>query len=158
MQNPAMSPAITEAYKRREQGNPQPIMNQTSSQAPMANPVPGPMPISDMTQASSPPDTKPVSQPKFQPQNQNDLIVMALTEQLKNNNKLEKQQSQIPAQPAPQGGGMTKIPNHMMPMGGGFSMSPGFEQPMPVSQMQGDYANGLGKDYSGLNGYGKGGF
>lgn len=155
-----MSQAVLEAIRRRQQT---PALNQASPEAAMANPVPQPMPPSEMTQASAPPEAQPVKAPKFEPQDRKDLIILALTEQLKNENKAEKQQADMtpPAPeaptPAPMGGGM---PNNMggcgykknMGGGGAYSLSAGYDQPMPVNQMQDTYQ----KDYTGLNNYGKG--
>ncbi len=159
-----MSPAITEAFARRQQGAaPTPALQQVTPDAPMANPVPQPMPQSEMTQASAPqgaPAGEAPKAPKFEPQDRTDLIVLGLIEQMKNDNKLQKEKTKLDqAQPMPQapqmpqGGGNP----YMKPMGGGFSLSPGFEQPMSTNQMQGNYQNGMGKDYSGANNYGKGG-
>lgn len=164
MANPGLSPEILEAMKRRQMGAPAPALNQTSPGAAMSQPLPPPMPQSEMTQASAPsgpPTGQPAQTPKFQAQDRKDLIVQALVEQLDNDNKLDKEKSKMAtAQPspmpeAPMGGGMPYA--YQKPMGGGnFSMSPGYEQPMPVNQMQGDYESGMGKDYSGMNNYGQG--
>lgn len=150
--NPGLSREVQIAMQRRQQGTPSPALGQVSPQAANAPQMPAPMPQGEMTGESAPPTSKPVQAPKFEAQDRKDLIVLSLIEQLKNDNKLDKEKSQIappaaPAQPAPNAMGMG---------GGSFSMSPGFEQPMPVSAMQSNYQNGMGKDYSGLNNYGKG--
>lgn len=156
MPNEGLSPAVQQAVQRRQQGNPQPALSQVSNQAPMANATPQPMNPSEMTKASSPqgaPQT--ASQPKWQPQNQDDAIVSALIEKMKANDKLKKEQASMQPQPQapqmPQGGGGYKQ------MGGG-NLSPGFSQPMAVGAMQGDYAGGMGRDYSGMGNYGQKGF
>lgn len=149
--NPGMSPEVQQAFARRQMGaTPTPALNQMSPQAAGAPPVPPPMPQSEMTKASAPPQAP---AQKFQAKDRKDLIVMTLVEQLKNDNKLDKEQATM-AQPSPMpmGGGYPPV------SGGGFSMSPGYEQPMPINQMQSDYGNGLGRDYSGLSNYGRGGF
>lgn len=155
--NPGLSPAVQEAFARRQQGAPAPAMGQVSPGAAMANPVPQPLPQSQLTQASAPqgaPTGAPAT-PKFEPTNAHELVVSALVEEMKNNTKLEKEKLKMAqVQPAPQ-----PAPQTLPPMGGGtpFSLSPGFTQPMAVNQMQGNYQNGMGKDYSGMNNYGKGG-
>lgn len=151
-----MHPAVQAALSRRGLGTPggQGALTQVSPDAPMANPVPQPMNPSDMTQASAPSGTPaPTTPPKFEPQDRTDLITVALIEQMKNDNKLVKEQTKMAKaapqptpQPTPQGGGGY---GYQKPMGG-----PTWSQPMPVSQMQGGY--GMGKDYSGMNNYGKG--
>lgn len=157
--NPGLSPAVQEAFARRQQGAPTPAMGQVSPGAAMANPVPQPMPQSQLTQASAPqgaPTGEALKAPKFEPQDRTDLITLALIEQMKNDSKLEKEKTKMAeSQPSPQPsqppvGGGSPI--------GGFSLSPGFTQPMAVNQMQGNYQNGMGKDYSGMNNYGKGTF
>lgn len=140
--NPAMAPAVQEAMQRRA-GSPGGL-NATSAQAPMANPMPQPSTPSSLGEAPSMGQGSQGSEPKapkFEPQERKDLIVLALIEQLKNDNKLDKEKSQIPAQPSQ--------PSPAMPSMGGGSLSPGF-QPMARSQMQGS------GDYTGLNNYGQG--
>jgi len=160
-QNPGQSQSVTDAIQRRQQGGSSPALNQVSPGAAMANPLPQPIPQSQMTQASAPvgaPTPEAPRMPKFEPQDRQDLITVALIEQLKNDAKLVKEQGkaaagetqqpptpQAPAQPAPMGGGA-----------GSFSLSPGFEQPMATSQMQSNYGSGMGSDYSGMSGYGSG--
>lgn len=152
MENPGLSPEVQQALARR-MGQPPvaPTIGQVSPQAAMQNQVMQPMNPSEVNAASSPPNVSPnQTSQKFEPTDRKDLIVQALVSQLENENKAEKQQAQLGAA---MGGGnpypMTK------PMGGGFSMSPGYEQPMPISQMQGDYQNGMGRDYSGMGNYGQ---
>jgi len=150
MPNPGLSKEVQDAITRRS--GPQPALNQVSPGAATAQ-LPQPTPQSQMTQASAPqgsPAGEVPKMPRFEPQDRQDLITVALIEQLKNDAKLIKEQgkmargeTQKPPAPQPQGGG-------------GFSMSPGFTQPMPVNMMQGNYAGGMGKDYGGANNYGKG--
>lgn len=167
-QNPGMSPEVMEAMARRQGGESSPALQQQSPGAPSAQPMPAPIPQGDMTQASGPQGAvtpEAPSMPKFEPQDRQDLITLALIEQLKNDGKMLKEQGkmaagtpQTPPAPAPQagaamggGGGMSY--NYQRPMGGGgngFSMSPGYDsQPMARSQMQGS------GDYSGMNNYGR---
>lgn len=141
--NPGMTPEVLDAIRRRSQT---PQIQQVSPQARVANPVPPPP--QDLNKASSPPNAP---QPKFQPQTQDDLIVMALTEKLKNNDKLKKEETkmQIPQTPSPQamgGGGM-----HTMPGGSMMPDNMMGSQPMPRTSMQSDY---MGGGYTGLNNYG----
>lgn len=157
MPNPGLSPEILEAMRRRQMGAPAPALNQTSPDAAMANQVQPPAPPSSINQASAPPSAAPVKTPKYQAQNSKEMIVQALIEQLKNDNKLEEQQGQMPPQPAPaaaMGGGGAQYA-YQKPMGGGgsYSMSPGYAQPMPKMSMQSDYSQG---NYTGLNNYGNG--
>lgn len=96
MPNPGMSPAVQQALQRRQQSTP--MMDQTSPQAPMQDQAPQPMNPSEMTQAAAPSQAQgqpAQKQPKFEPQTQEDLIVQALIEQLKNNNKLKKEQAKM---------------------------------------------------------------
>ena len=148
--NPGMSPEILEAMRRRQMGAPAPALSQVSPGAAQSQPLPAPATPSSLNQASGVPQASPQAPAqKFQAQDRKDLIVQALVEQLGNENKLDKEkQKMAEAQPsAPMGGGM--------PLTGSFSVSPGYEQPMPVSQMQSNYDSGMGKDYSGLNNYGR---
>jgi len=150
-QNPGLEPEVQQAIQRRQ--GPQPALNQVSqgaSNAPKMPPPTTPSQISPAPQASQPQQAQAPAKPKYEAQNQDDLIVMALIEKMKTNDKMKKEQITMSAQPAPQAG-------NSKPMGGSnFSMSSGFEQPMSVNQMQGDYNFGLGKDYSGVNNFGKG--
>ena len=149
-QNPGLSQAVQEAMQRR-----QGALNQTSPQAPMANPVPQPATPSSLTQASAPTDTAPVEMPKFEPQNRKDLIVLSLIEQLKNDNKLDKEKMKMATQPMPEPAQASVAPPPQatppqapqQPMGGGIG------QPMARNQMQGNY---LGGNFSGLNNYNQG--
>jgi len=153
MPNP-MSPEIMQAMKRRDGGQTPP------PDAPISQPV-QPMPQGEMTQASGPAGAatpQAPKMPKFEPQDRQDLITVALIEQLKNDGKLVKEQGKAPVgapqtPPAPQQ--PAPAPQGQAMGGGSFSMSSGFEQPMPVNQMQSNYGNGMGKDYSGLSGYGR---
>lgn len=156
--NPAMNPAVQQALARRGGAAAgQGALTQVSPGAPMANPVPQPMNPSEMTQASAPSGgatpTAPTA-PKFQPQDRTDLITLALIEQMKNDNKLTKEQTKmgaIPTPPSPSTPAPEALPmTPGLPMGGGSAL-----QPMARMSMQGDYNSGLGKDYSGMNYYGK---
>jgi len=133
-----------QALQRRGAGAGAGQLSQVSPQAPMANPVPQPANPSSLNKASAPPTEQAPKMPKFEPQNRKDLIVSALVEQLKNENKLDKETADMGAQPVPQA-------QPAMPQGGGVSLSPGYQQPMARSQMQAD--SGFG-NYSGLNDYG----
>jgi len=100
MVNPALSPAVMQALRRRGIGSDSPTITQVSPDARVPNPIPQPtnpsaMPTQDMPAAGSIP-----SAPKFSPQSQDDMIVMALIEKMKNNGKA----AQEPI--APMGGGM----------------------------------------------------
>lgn len=88
-----MSPAVRAALARRSQGSPAPALQQITPAAQAVNsPVaPNPIPQSAMTKSSAMPTTPKAPSQKFQPQNQSDQIVMALTEQLKGNNSLDKE-------------------------------------------------------------------
>ena len=100
--NPATSsPAVMQALQRRT-GAPQ--LTQVSPQAPMQNTVPQPMNPSEMTATSNPPAMTSTPSQKFEPQNQDDMIVMALIEHLKNSTKLKKEEMQL-SQPQGIGGG-----------------------------------------------------
>lgn len=156
--NPGMDPNVQAALQRRgvsAGGNG--ALTQVSPQAPMAQPVPQIDP-SAMTQSSAPagPPT-PTTPPKFEPQDRTDLITMALIEQMKNDNKLVKEQTKMAsAQPAPQAPPVAPI---NPPMGGGGpSWSNSWVQPSPMatSQKQGTYNYGMGTDYSGMTNYGNG--
>jgi len=165
MPNPALSPEITQAMQRRQQGSSTPAMQQVSPQATTSNPVPQPATSSSLNQDSAPSAEAP-TMPKFEPQNRKDLITMALIEQLKNDNKLDKEKMKMAVQPQPEPAQSSVAPppqaSLQQPttggMGGGgqnstFSLSPGFNQPMARNQMQGNYLSG---NFSGLNNYGKG--
>lgn len=152
--NPGLSPAVSAALQRRGLGvaGGQGALTQVSPQAPVQNPVSQPMSPSSLTQASAPQGTPapttPIT-PKFEPQDRTDLITLALIEQMKNDNKLVKEQTKMAQSPSP---APTPSP---VPMGGGSMNFPsGWSQPMATSQMQGDYNYGLGKEYSSINSYG----
>ncbi len=152
MQNPGMSPEVQQALQRRGLGTP--IIGQVSPDAAMSNPVPQPMNPSEMTQASAPsgtPTPTAPTLPKFEPQDRTDLITVALIEQMKNDNKLVKEQKKMAQspQPTPQ----PTVPTPMAPMGGG-GFSTAWSQ--PVASQQGNYQYGMGKDYSGMSNYGRG--
>lgn len=150
--NPGLSPEILAAMQRRSQGTPAPQLQQQSPGAPGAPDMAPPIPPSQLNAASAPPQSpqQPPQQPEFAPQTQSDMIVMALAEQLKNNNKAEKQQAQMAApapsaQPMPQGGGMggngmsmgNRVTNTSTSrlLGDTYNMS----QPMSRMDMQSDY-------------------
>ena len=149
--NAGMSRAVQQAMQRRSD----PALGQVSQGAAMANPVPQPSNPSDMTQASAPADSAAVEMPKFEPQNRKDLITLALIEQLKNDNKLDKEKMKMATQPMPEPAQASVAPPAppaepsmpQQPMGGGIG------QPMARNQMQSNYNSGA---YSGLNNYGKG--
>lgn len=175
--NPGLSPEVQQALARR-MGQPPvaPTIGQVSPQAAMQQQVMQPMNPSEINAASSPPNISPnQTSQKFQPADRKDLIVKALVEQLENENKADEQRAQLYAAMQPMGGGSQymsqKIPklmsegypqkqavaiaSSMQNNGGGYGLSPGYPQPMPISQMQPDYMGGMGKDYSGVNNYGK---
>lgn len=153
--NPGLAPAVQAALQRR--GSSVPTLGQVSPGAAMANPVPQPMNPSEMTQASAPsgtPTPTAPTLPKFEPQDRTDLITVALIEQMKNDNKLVKEQTKM-SQAAPQPSPQPAAPAPMPPMGGG-GFSAAWSQPMATSSMQGNYQYGMGKDYSGMSNYGRG--
>jgi hypothetical protein len=137
--NPGLSSAVQEALARRSGGSPTPQLSQVSPDARMANPgVPPPMASSQMTATSNPPAQNPTQSQKYSPQNQDDLIVMALIEHLKGSTQLQKEkmklgQGQLPSTPQtppqPQGATpesylsapSTAVMNQQAnPLGGGF--------------------------------------
>lgn len=142
MENPGLSPAVQAALSRR-QGGGQPgqmqqgqgALTQASPQAPMQAPTPQP-PTTPQGQAPNAPQAK---APAYQPQNQEDMIVQALIEQLKNSGKMKKDQMKIDqpsmgtlpvAQTTPQQPSMPAqmppAPQGMPPMGGGGMGEPNF--------------------------------
>jgi len=155
MPNPGLSPELLEAQRRRSQGNPSPALNQMSPGAANASSLPQPATPSSLTQASAPGGEAP-AMPRFEPQNRKDLIVMSLIEQLKNDNKLDKEKMKMATQPMPEPAQASvapppqAVPQAQPQGGGGFSLSPGI-QPMARNQMQGNNQN-----YTGLSNYGKG--
>ena len=153
-QNPGLSQSVQQAIQRRQE--PQPALSQVSPQAAMANPVPQPATPSSLNQASAPPAEQGPEMPKFEPQNRKDLITLALIEQLKNDNKLDKEKMKMATQPQPEPAQASvappAAPKPATPQGGGnSSLSPGFGQPMARMNMQ---DGGIG-DYSGMNNYGR---
>lgn len=89
MANPGLSPEVQEALQRRGMTGGSPALNQMSPQAATANPITPPATPSSLNQASAPQASQPQ---KFEPQSQDDIIVSALIEQLKNNGKERKEQ------------------------------------------------------------------
>lgn len=87
--NPGISPEIQQALERRGMTGGTPALNQMSPGAATANPVPPPSAPSELNKASAPQGSAPS---KFQPQTQDDIIVGALIEQLKNNQKAKKEE------------------------------------------------------------------
>ena len=156
MQNPGLSREIQEAIKRRQAGASVAASQQVSPQAATIHELPQPAIESEMTKASVPKQTAPVQ--KFQPTNAHEAIVAALIEQLKNDNKLDKEKMKMATQPMPEPAQasvappsqptQTQAPQTPSMGGGGFSLSPGIQQPMARNQMQGNY--------SGLNNFGRG--
>lgn len=106
--NPGMSPAVQAALARRNTGGPVPQLQQVSPSMPMASGTPpSPIPQSAMTKSSAMPAQPKQPSQKFQPQNQQDMLVMSLIEQMKNNSKLEQQKLKVASgqsvqPPAPQ--------------------------------------------------------
>ncbi len=154
-QNPGQSPAVQAALARRSEAPGQ--LGQVSQQAPMQNPVPE-MPNPSDANKSSAPATAPAQ--KWEPQNQQDFIISALAEQLKNSHKLEMEKTKIPqpsmgAMPVAQSQPPMTPPMSGMPAGGGnsdmfstpkdssanyFDMSvPSMFSPMSTSQKQNQY-------------------
>ncbi|MCP3681686.1 MAG: hypothetical protein GY861_03255 [bacterium] len=118
--NPGMSPAAMEALRRRGGTNVQsPQLNQASPDTRMPNLAGQPINPSEVGTPAAPSAPK----PEFQPQTQDDLIIMTLTEQLGRNNKLEKEKMKMAqpqeapstpqTQPSPpqQGGDVLSQPN-----------------------------------------------
>ena len=103
MPNPGLSPAIQQAMQRRGMGSPDAQLNQTSPQAAMANPGGQPPNPSELNQS---PQVQP-SAPKFEPGNEQEFIVAALAERLKDIGKTEKEKLKLasgqaqPSQPQP---------------------------------------------------------
>ncbi len=94
--NPGMSPAVSAALARRNTGGAVPQLQQVSPSMPMASGTPpSPIPQSAMTKSSAMPSQPKAPSQKFEPQNQQDMLVMALTEQMKNNTKLEQQKLKV---------------------------------------------------------------
>lgn len=89
--NPGLSPEVQAALQRR-MGQSTPQLNQVSSGAQMANMVPEAMPESQMTATSMPPAQSATPSQKYQPQNQDDMIIQALIEHLKSSGQLKKEQ------------------------------------------------------------------
>jgi hypothetical protein len=100
--NAGLSSAVQQALQRRQAGGATPQLSQVSPQAPVDNPV-QPMNPSQMGQPSIP---KAGSQATSDPESE--MIIKALIDTLKTNNKL-KTQAATPAEPTPQ-----------LPMGGGY--------------------------------------
>lgn len=123
--NPGLTPAVQQALQRRA-GAPQ--LSQVSPQAPMQNTVPQPMNPSEMTATSNPPASTSAPSQKFEPQNQDDMIVMALIEHLKNNTKLKKQEMEL-SNPSPQAMGGGGYMEHKIPK----LMSEGYPQKQAVA-------------------------
>lgn len=94
-----MHPAVQDALSRRY-GAPTPQLSQVSQGAPMQGDMPlPPMNPSDLQGSSTPSgQAKPAAQ-KYQAQNQTDLVLMALTEFLKNEQKFKKEQSTMGSAP-----------------------------------------------------------
>lgn len=158
-----MSQAVQQAMARRGMGGQTPQLSQVSEQAPMQNPVPQPEPASAANKQSAPQVSAP--QQSYKPQNQQDMIVNALIEQLKNTNKLETEKMKMSqAQPSmgavPVAQTQQPIPAAQaapqMPMGGGgygydaYSMGGGgfddnkdlFAPPMNSSKSRGYFEFG----------------
>lgn len=114
MSNPGLSPNVQAALQRRGAGGPEAMgqLNQVSPQAPMVNPVPQMSTPSDANKSSAPQASPPQ---KWEPQNQQDFIISALAEQLKNSQKLELEKTKIP-QPSM---GALPVAQVQPPMGGG---------------------------------------
>lgn len=130
--------AVQNAINRRAGGGQQ--APQLASVAPgtamASGSLPTPMPASAMTKSSAMPSTPKAPSQKFQPQNQSDQIVMALTEQLKGNNALDKEKLKVAQgqsiQPPPPA---TPSYNQAPPQNTGQGV---FGAPsMPTSAMQG---------------------
>lgn len=92
-----MSPAVRAALARRSQGSPTPALQQITPNAQAVNsPVaPNPIPQSSMDKSSTIPTQPKQPSQKYEAQNQSDMIVQALTEQLKGNNQLEKEKLKV---------------------------------------------------------------
>lgn len=135
------SAAVQSAISRRGSGGqPAPQLASMSPGMPQASGMqPNPVPQSSMTKSSAMPTTPKAPSQKFQPANQQDMLVMALTEQMKSNSSLEKEklkatQPAMPPvpqfnQPAPQDSGSvfgtpTTMATGNMQGGNPFSNSP----------------------------------
>lgn len=136
--NPGTSPAVSAALARRNTGGPVPQLQQVSPQTPMASgQVPSPMPQSAMTKSSAMPAQPKAPSQKFQPNNQQDMLVMALTEQMKTNSKLESEKLKA-AQGQSIQPSIPQVPqfNQTPPQNTGSGVF-GSPTTMPTSSMQG---------------------
>ena len=112
--NPGMSQEIMQAMQRRAMGAGAPQLQQVSPQARAGQPIPQPVPQGEVNQAAAPQQARPQ---KFQPQDRRDLIIMALIEQLKLDNKLESQGGTPPmSNQFGMGGGTQDFVSHKMPI------------------------------------------
>ncbi len=111
MGNPAMSPEVQQAMQRRQMGGSTPQLQQQSPQAPGQEVMP---PANPSSLGQPGPNTPSAPSQKYEPQNQEDVIVQALIEQLKTTQKLKKEtmtmgmggdQPRTPAPSAPPMGG-----------------------------------------------------
>lgn len=144
--NPGQSPAVSAALARRNTGGPVPQLQQVSPTAPMASgPVPSPIPQSAMDKSSAMPAQPKAPSQKFQPANQQDMLVMSLVEQMKNNNKLEQQKLKVangqPITPQPTAPQLSFNQAPPQNAGGGVFGSP---TSMSTSSMQGGNPLGAG--------------
>ena len=161
--NPGTSPAVAAAIQRRQ---PTPQLSQASPTAPMMNPAPQPAPASALNKSSEPMKDQTPKAPKWEPANQQDFIVAALAESLKNSHALEKeklkmaqqptmgampQPAQAPIQaPQPQSAPMPQ-PAQPMPQqapamgGGGYGMGGGSMFPQVKSQGNSYFDMGIPK-------------
>lgn len=86
------SEAVQNAINRRGGGAPTPQLASVSPGMPMpSGALPNPIPQSAMDKSSAMPSQPKAPSQKFQPSNQQDMLVMALTEQMKSNSKLESE-------------------------------------------------------------------
>ncbi len=121
---------VTEAVNRRAGGAPTPQLSQVSGDARMASGgVPPEMPMSQMTSTSNPQAASPTQSQKYQPQNQQDMIVAALVEQLKSTNSLEKEKMKLSA------GQMSQTPQMAPETPVGQSQAPTPESYLTTPQM-----------------------
>lgn len=98
MANPALTPAVSQALNRRGMGANAGALDQTSTAQQPMNP-------SQMTQGSAPQGTPVPSAPKFEPANESEFIVSALSERLKEIGKSDKEKMKMASAPQ-MGGGM----------------------------------------------------
>ncbi len=141
MTNPGMTPAVQQALERRGMGasmqSGQGALTQVSPGAAMQNPVPQP---TNAPSASGQSAVPAAPQDKFIPKTQEDFIVAALTEQLKNSHSLKKEEMKMAQGAAVPMGGGQMITQPQPQKRDYFSLStPGMNETMANSNKQSSY-------------------